>query len=42
MHNIGGRIYATYTLLPMHELGKISEKGGVLIIRHGRILRILR
>ena len=35
--------YATYTLLPMHEIGQISMKNGSgLILRHGRIIRILR
>ena len=35
--------YATYTLLPIHVSGKISaKKGGGLILRHRRIIRILR
>ena len=35
--------YATYTLLPMHEIGQNQhEKGGGLILRHGCIIRILR
>ena len=34
--------YATSTLLPLQEIGKNQhEKGGGLIIRHGRIIRIL-
>ena len=34
---------ATYTLLPVQEIGQNQhEKGGGLIIRHGRIIRILR
>ena len=34
--------YATYTLLPVQEIGQNQhEKGGGLIIRHGHIIRIL-
>ena len=32
-----------YTLLPVQEIGQNQyEKGGGLIIRHGRIIRILQ
>ena len=32
-----------YALLPMHEIGQNQhEKGGGLVLRHGRIIRILR
>ena len=35
--------YATSTLLPLQEIGQNQhEKGGGLIIRHGRIIHILR
>ena len=38
----GAWMYATYTLLSMHEIGQNQhEKGGGLILHHGRILRIL-
>ena len=39
-HNIGGRMLR---ILPVQEIGQNQhEKGGGLIIRHGRIIRILR